>query len=379
MGGRAPRANNPAEELREIAQKLQGVEHSFDTPTYKRPFEDLKSVAKQVAGAWSGGWMGFESRIYYEGLVTPPPGVHFRTGYSRLDSIMNGSGSWVEYGKGVIEEAIYKNAKNPNLDPARQLSKELIRLFETNKENLIIILRGLTATSSDSYYTTLLEEAESTRIVSQGDYVAAYCPKEIFTTALSPARSQGPQTPPHIAVVTEVLALQAPALACGALAKVARKTYSHIERTMKKHEANSRIGTNVFIGHGRSHCWKELKDFVADRLHLPWDEFNRVPVAGTTNIARLSEMLDAAAIALIVMTAEDEQMDGEFQARMNVIHEAGLFQGRLGFTKAIILLEEGCKGFSNISGLGEIRFSKGKITDAFEDIRRVFERENLIS
>lgn len=73
---------------------------------------------------------------------------------------------------------------------------------------------------------------------------------------------------------------------------------------------------------------------MRDRLHLPWDEFNRVPVAGFTNIARLSQMLDTAAIAFIIMTAEDEQADGKLHARMNVIHEAGLFQGRLGFEKA---------------------------------------------
>lgn len=71
--------------------------------------------------------------------------------------------------------------------------------------------------------------------------------------------------------------------------------------------------------------------------------------------ARLSEMLDAAAIALLVMIAEDEMADGAVQARMNVVHEAGLFQGRLGFTKAIVLLEDGCVEFSNIQGLGQIR------------------------
>jgi predicted nucleotide-binding protein len=122
-----------------------------------------------------------------------------------------------------------------------------------------------------------------------------------------------------------------------------------------------------------------LKDFVQDRLGLPWDEFNRVPVAGVTNIARLSEMLDAAAIAFLVMTAEDEMADGAVRARMNVVHEAGLFQGLLGFTKAIVLLEEGCEEFSNIQGLGQIRFPKGNLSAAFEEIRRVLEREGLIA
>ena len=79
------------------------------------------------------------------------------------------------------------------------------------------------------------------------------------------------------------------------------------------------------------------------------------------------------------MTAEDERIDGVMQARMNVIHEVGLFQGRLGFTNAIVLLEEGCEEFSNIAGLGQIRFPAGRISAAFEEVRRVMEREGLVS
>jgi predicted nucleotide-binding protein len=89
-------------------------------------------------------------------------------------------------------------------------------------------------------------------------------------------------------------------------------------------------------------------------------------------------MLDDARIAFLILTAEDEKADGTVQARMNVIHEAGLFQGRLGFTKAIILLEEGCEEFSNINGLGQIHFPKGNIRQAFEEIRQVLEREGLL-
>ena len=137
-------------------------------------------------------------------------------------------------------------------------------------------------------------------------------------------------------------------------------------------------GTHVFIGHGRSQDWRELKDFISDKLKLPWDEFNRVPVAGFTNIARLAEMLDQACMAFLVMTAEDGHTDSTLHARENVIHEAGLFQGRLGFERAIILLEEGCEEFSNIHGLGQIRFPKGNIKAAFEEIREVLEREGII-
>ncbi|HEX4164439.1 MAG TPA: TIR domain-containing protein [Bryobacteraceae bacterium] len=109
------------------------------------------------------------------------------------------------------------------------------------------------------------------------------------------------------------------------------------------------------------------------------DEFNRVAVAGIPNVVRLSEMLDAASIAFLVLTAEDEKTDGKWQARMNVIHEAGLFQGRLGFHRAIVMLEEGCEEFSNITGLGQIRFPKGNIKASFHDVELVLEREGLVN
>ena len=77
------------------------------------------------------------------------------------------------------------------------------------------------------------------------------------------------------------------------------------------------------------------------------------------------------------MTAEDIHADNSSHARENVIHEAGLFQGRLGFERAIILLEEGCAVFSNIHGLTHISFPKGNLEPAFEQIRQVLEREDV--
>jgi len=134
----------------------------------------------------------------------------------------------------------------------------------------------------------------------------------------------------------------------------------------------------VFVGHGRSEAWRVLKDFLKDRLNLEWDEFNREATAGIHTIDRLKTMLSDSCFAFLVMTAEDERSDGAKTARANVIHEVGLFQGRLGFERAIVLLEHGCEEFSNIAGLSQIRFSKDNIQAVFEDIRRVLEREQII-
>jgi len=88
-------------------------------------------------------------------------------------------------------------------------------------------------------------------------------------------------------------------------------------------------------------------------------------------------MLAASTFALLIMTAEDDHADATRHARANVIHELGLFQGRLGCRRAIILLEDGCEEFSNVHGLSPIRFPAGQVSAAFEEIRRVLEREGI--
>lgn len=99
------------------------------------------------------------------------------------------------------------------------------------------------------------------------------------------------------------------------------------------------------------------------------------PRAGKSIKEVLKEMLDESSFALLVLTGEDIHTNGEFHARENVIHELGLFQGRLGFTRAIVLLEEGCQEFSNILGVNQIRFTKGRIRETFGDILATIRRE----
>jgi len=135
---------------------------------------------------------------------------------------------------------------------------------------------------------------------------------------------------------------------------------------------------DVVIGHGRSPVWRELKEWLRDNYELKVHEFNSQSVVGLTNKERLQSLVDVGDVALLVMTAEDEAGDGGVRARQNVVHEVGLFQGALGFENAVILLEEDCDEFSNIAGLGQIRYASGKIEDAFEPLRKYLkERHSL--
>lgn len=86
-------------------------------------------------------------------------------------------------------------------------------------------------------------------------------------------------------------------------------------------------------------------------------------------------MLTQASFAVLVLTGEDATGDHQMRARQNVVHEVGLFQGKLGFARAIVLLEEGVEDFSNVSGIHQIRFSKGGIRETYGDVLATLRRE----
>jgi len=86
-------------------------------------------------------------------------------------------------------------------------------------------------------------------------------------------------------------------------------------------------------------------------------------------------MLESSSFAVLVFTGEDETATGDLRARQNVIHEAGLFQGRLGFARAILLVEDGVELFSNIDGIQQIRFAIGHIAETFGEVLATLRRE----
>lgn len=367
-------------ELNDIQYQLQSFVASAEPPDVTEPLKNLEDISILIGKAWSGSWCGYHSCIYYKNFQPPPPGAHFSLEWGMKGGAfgMGTSGEWYEYDFDKVRSVITHRAGDPDLSQVKIIAKKGEHLFEEKREQLLSILQLSLSQQKDSFVERLLEEVKKARLVSDSDVVKVARPSGTIMSRDTLALTQGLWTPPHIAVLSEVYAWRSPVKACTELLKVSERAVAHFGRVEREQRRSERIGTNVFIGHGRSLVWKDLKDFIQDRLRLPWDEFNRVPIAGTTNIARLSEMLDAAAIAFLVMTGEDEQTDGKIRARMNVVHEAGLFQGRLGFTKAIIVLEEGCEEFSNIQGLGQIRFPKGEIKAAFEEIRQVLEREKIL-
>lgn len=363
------------------SQDLFKIARSLDSfTTYESDgVEALIEAASEIGKSWSGSWLGYHSKIYYENFETPPPGAVFSQEWGLMDSFSMGMrGAWQEYRFDDVVSLIHERAGNPSIDDLLDLGKKAEEAFDDAKTSTLSMLHAQHNLENDKFLASLVDKIEKAKLLDESDFIDYLRPKGQMMSRDMVAIEKGQVVPPHFSVLAKANAAIFPFKACEELRKQIIKVASHIENLEGNAVREERIGTNIFIGHGRSPDWRELKDFVSDRLKLPWDEFNRVPVAGLTNITRLAQMLDQACFAFLVMTAEDEQADGNHHARMNVIHEVGLFQGRLGFERAIVLLEDGCEEFTNIQGLGQIRYPKGRISAIFEDIRAVLEREGIV-
>jgi len=168
--------------------------------------------------------------------------------------------------------------------------------------------------------------------------------------------------------------------------QVSAPTRSHVEavfEVFEKHLAEATVPEpevevvkpKVFVGHGRSFQWRDLKDHLQDQHGYEVVAYEVGARAGHTIRDILEDMLGRSSFAILILSAEDQDADGKFHARPNVIHELGLFQGRLGFSRAVALLEEGTEEFSNIHGIQQIRYGRNNIKETFGEILATLRRE----
>lgn len=131
----------------------------------------------------------------------------------------------------------------------------------------------------------------------------------------------------------------------------------------------------IFIGHGRSPQWKDLKDHLHEKHGYEVVAYEIGVRTGFSIDEILRQMLDDSSFAVLVMTGEDVADDGSLRPRLNVVHETGLFQGKLGFKRAIVVLESGTADFSNIQGIDQLRYTAGAIKETFGDVVAAIRRE----
>lgn len=365
----------------EIATSCRSISEEIESGSIHDTIQRINEAVRTIGRASTNSWLGYQAHVYYRGFRNPPPGDHFSSEWGLQEAFSNPmSNNWVEVSFEDVEAAVSHAAGNPDLAPLKTRSAEVKKAFLSYQSELVALLTvGLESTRSESIEELRDKARELQAEYSANELASAKMPRGQVMTRDSLALSQGFRPPHHVAISCNLAAIASPFHQFGELATIAEAASNYLRQKFAQANVGVLSEGTVFIGHGRSHDWRELSAFIGDRLKLKWDEFNREPSAGLSIKERLENMLGQANFAFLVMTAEDEHSDSTLHARENVIHEIGLFQGRLGFNRAIILLEDGCQEFSNVHGIGQLRYPKGHIKSTYEDIRRVLEREGVLA
>lgn len=362
--------------IAEEANELAAEESELDDSALSA----LESAAEETARSWSKSNLGYQANVYYDGFKVPPPGHMFSREWGFQGTFVGSVGDWRPYQASEVITHVEKIAGEPDLAASREASE----MARPRAETLIQRARSAAARippPHDGYSAENLEELQGVSMPPIRKLAASlmHTTSGQFVVRDMQATEGGWQPSGHQMVLANVMYIRSPYKAAKWLAEVCERLGRHLEAADSSAEAVVvQLGTRIFIGHGGvPNEYLKLGVWLTD-LGFEWEVFDRRPTAGLSTKERLAEMLDNAQMAFLFMTPEDEMANGQTQARSNVIHEVGLFQGRLGFTKAIVLLEEGCDEFSNIAGLGQVRYPKSNVKAAFEEIRQVMQREGLL-
>lgn len=146
---------------------------------------------------------------------------------------------------------------------------------------------------------------------------------------------------------------------------------------LARERAGGRAPRGVFIAHGADPQWRQVQGFLEDYCGLPvYGLSSQAHGADLANQIRAN--LAECGFGVCVLTAETTG-PGEFgYADQSVVHQAGLLQGRYGFRRVAILVEQGCEAFSNVAGLIRLDFPKGHIETTFWHLEQMLRREGLM-
>jgi predicted nucleotide-binding protein len=372
--------DNVVDELIRIAQKCDRAFAPFKAGPVKEMTGRLLTACNEMALSWSGSCIGYHATIYLKGFRKAGRLDIFDRQWGLVNVHFNQTrGDWIATDYDTVKDAIMSRAGVSGLEPIEDAAMRASITFDEARDELLPMLDAVLSDHDDKALREQREKlAKLARQIGMEDVARGELPRQVMSSDTR-AMSEGVRAPHHTVFKAWMLEQFSYGSQAGEIAKIARYTARYVEQRLKmKGKSVAKTEGKIFIGHGGSADWKDLKDFIRDRLRLDYDEFNREPVAGLTAKERLVAMLDNACFAFLVMTAEDEHADGTRHARENVIHEIGLFQGRLSFERAIVLIEEGCEAFSNIAGVQQIRFEKGKLTAKLDELRSVLEREGIV-
>lgn len=121
----------------------------------------------------------------------------------------------------------------------------------------------------------------------------------------------------------------------------------------------------LFITHGRSKDWMEVQAYIEKDLKLGTLELAQEPSGGQTIIEKLEANAPKCDGAVIVMSGDDEDGEGQPRVRENVMHEIGYFQAKFGRSRVVLLHQEKVSVPSNLYGIVYVPYPKDYVSAGF--------------
>lgn len=233
-----------ADELFRIADSMEARGRILEEE-FGKPLHQLTNAADEIGKAWSGSWLGYHSRVYYEGLVDPPPGARFSKewGMMNISRIQVTVGHWKEYRFDDVIGSIEQAAGNPDITQQQEFSATISKEFEEAQSSILSLLSGiLEDRHDDKYLNDISKKVEEIEILGASSFIEAMRPSGQIRSRDKLAIQAGLHTPPHISVLAQVLAIRYPSTACEKLSKLTRRAASHIQNIEKYKSQSERVG-----------------------------------------------------------------------------------------------------------------------------------------
>src|SRR5947199_10808767 len=108
-------------QLFEIADFLDNAASQIRNSTADM-LKRVRDSANEVGRAWSGGWLGYHSRVYYTNFQPVPAGAHFSTEWGFDTSYVTHPtiGEWSEFTFDEVRGHIFAVAGVKSLDEAEE-------------------------------------------------------------------------------------------------------------------------------------------------------------------------------------------------------------------------------------------------------------------
>jgi len=135
-------------------------------------------------------------------------------------------------------------------------------------------------------------------------------------------------------------------------------------------KSNNKSGIDcIFIAHGNNKEWREVETYIKDELKFKVLAYETESHSVEFTHEAIENLLDKCNFAVIVMSDDDYTKEGKARARQNVIHEMGLFQGRYGHKRVIVMKKKSVELNSNLIGKNLIEYHNN-IDEGFHKLKK---------